>query len=442
MTDAGQTYASPSSMMDIRIVAATPQQEVMANLREGAEWHGPLMTPRQYLEREAHLVDSALSRDGRRQKWVMVPPTAEPGTLDFLASCETHRRPMLVLKPGHSEPCRAVVYSICSVVVPPDKRKRGYASLMMTLLHQHLSSTGRVPFPTFGEQVSGQDGPTTAWEQDPALLDARHDGDSSSAGDATASFLYSDIGDFYEAFEWKRAESRHVEWQVQDGAAGGTSSSSSPAAVAPRWLTADELVDIAQLDRKLLLRTFARAAETIGSQGQKIRFAIDDPEARAWRWRIERDNFTARFADPPLANRPTRYGVILGGGDGGGTADGPAYAAWTYDAAHRQLKLLRLQFETAAQFRTLVDLLKGEAQQHGMRSIEAWNVDLAKLGIAIDQPTQARLWKGEKVAFERELAGGELVERDDVHLPSVAWYGERRGGQHVEWLLNEYGWYI
>ncbi|KAN0063995.1 hypothetical protein ACQY0O_003601 [Thecaphora frezii] len=416
--------------MQYSIVCASPEQEREANRREGAEWGPPLLTPQHYIDREHLLLHTDLSRN-RRHKWVMVTPD-DPASLDFLASCETHRRVMLVLKPGQPQPVRAITYSIASVFVPLEKRKRGYATRMMALLHQRLSNTPQAPHSAPVHPTTRQHGPTKSLDQDLVLQPGSH------GGDATASFLYSDIGNFYEPYGWKLVGPRHVEWSVQLQDAGLQPPSDA------KWLEAEQLAEIAQLDQELLRRLFAEAAakpqanDTATGTAQKILFALDDPTASAWRWRVQRDKFAFDRVQPQPPSRPTRYGIILPSSTGQ-----PGYAAWTFDAAHQNLVLLRLHFVDQQQLETLVGILKAEAAKHGMTTVEAWNVDLAKLGVEIDQEQQARLCAGGKLpGFGDKLAGGILVERSQVHLPSVAWYGSRSGEQQVDWLLNEYGWYI
>lgn len=88
--------------------------------------------------------------------------------------------------------------------------------------------------------------------------------------------------------------------------------------------------------------------------------------------------------------------------------------------------------------------MRGQAAKFGMNKCLAWNVDLSSLGVELTDEDEEKVKQGVKVErFERELQGGSVVERQGsgASLPALAWYGDKKKGEKVEWVCNEYGWW-
>ncbi|TKY90259.1 hypothetical protein EX895_000257 [Sporisorium graminicola] len=414
------------------LVPATEAQDLVATEREWVEWGQPLLTQDQFITREQSVLGSSDFSTTRRQRWVLVPAD-DTMTLDFLAGCETYRRPIIVKRPGQEHVKRALSYSVCSVFVPENKRRCGYAAKMMTLLQHQLSPQGQVP-----KLLDEQKGVKV--EKSGALvvdLDAGHEGEfmdgGKYGGNATCSFLYSDIDDYYSQFGWKVVGNRHVEWQpFSDG--------EKPAALlkGAKWLQPEQLVELGRLDRQNLLSQL----QNTSAQTDAIRFCLDDPEATSWRWLIARSNFYATTLLPKSAPKPTYFGLMLPS-SAGKEADA-SYVVWMFDHIERKVAVLRLRFTSATAFAQLVGTVRQQAAEFGMKKCVAWNIDFASLGVDLTKEDQDQLGQGERLdRFAGALQGGVVVERKgkSASLPALAWYGDKEAGERIEWVCNEYGWW-
>ena len=130
-----------SSASTLQLVLATESEITESSTLGSNNWKGPLETD-DYLRREAHLRDQALTRDGGISHWVLVDAPAAPtgqGSRRILASCETIRKRALLARPGH--PVREVItHGIGSVHCNPAYRGRGFARRMMLELAKKLDT--------------------------------------------------------------------------------------------------------------------------------------------------------------------------------------------------------------------------------------------------------------------------------------------------------------
>ncbi|CDS00325.1 uncharacterized protein SPSC_00817 [Sporisorium scitamineum] len=424
--------ASAAALAGYVLVPATEAQDLIATEREWVEWGQPLLTQDQFITREKSVLGTSDFSTTRRQRWVLVPAD-DTTTLDFLSGCETYRRPILVKRPGKEQVERALSYSVCSVFVPENRRRNGYAAKMMTLLQHQLSPLGEVPKLLDEQEEVKVEGSGALVVK----LGEGHEGEFKDGGkyggNATCSFLYSDIDDYYSQFGWKVVGNRHVEWQPLSDAEERVA---LPAGA--KWLQPEQLVELGRIDRQNLLSQLQNSA----ASQDVIRFCLDDPEATCWRWLIKRSNFYATSLLPESAPKPTYFGLMLP--SPAGTETDASYAVWMFDHVERKVAVLRLRFTSATAFAQLVSAVRQQAAEYGMKKCVAWNVDLASLGVELTKEDQDALEQGARVErLEGVLQGGVLVERKgkSTSLPALAWYGDKEQGERIEWVCNEYGWW-
>lgn len=400
------------------LVPATPAQDLIATKREHLEWGAPLLTEDQFITREKSVLDGTDFSRNRRQRWVLVPAD-NTTTQDFLSACETYRRPILFKRPGKGRVESGWGYSVCSVFVPEGKRRMGYAGQMMTLLREILKPK-RAARP--GDLVEGLD------ERKGELGE-----DHRYGSNATLSFLYSDVGEYYKKFGWQVVGNRHVEWPP-------LSEGDSPVRLpeGAKWLEPDELREVGRMDREFLLSQL----QTPSSPGDgKIRFCLDDPEATSWRWLIKRSSFYATTLLPESAPKPKHFGLYLPSISGKGDE---SYAVCILDHIERKISILRFRFSSPQAFEVLIGAIRGQARQFGMKKCLAWNLNLASLSVELSEDDDQKLKAGEKVqGYQDKLKGGVVVERQGsgASLPALAWYADKQEGEDVEWVCNEYGWW-
>lgn len=294
---------------------------------------------------------------------------------------------------------------------------------MMSLLQMNLNPTGKIP-DTLEKQASVE---ASGFLSVPLEEDKSGIEDSGEyGGNATCSFLYSDVGEFYSRFGWSVVGNRHVEWPPLSSS---TSSPDLPSTA--KCLKPEELVEVAKLDREYFVRKLSKPSKA-------IRFCVDDPEATSWQWLITRSSFYANLLHPNTPP-PTHFGLRL---------SEQAYAVWMFDYVERKVAVLRLRFSSASDFAVLISAVRGEAAKFGMTKVVAWNVDLKALGIELTTEDQEILNKdggeGKLAKYEEELGeGAKVVERkgSGASLPAIAWYGDKAGYEPVEWICNEYGWW-
>lgn len=410
------------------LIPATPTQDLIATKREHLEWGAPLLTQSQFITREKSVLDPTDFSRSRRQRWVLVPAD-DTTTEDFLCACETYRRPILFSRGEKVE--RGLGYSVCSVFVPESKRRMGYAGKMMTLLQMNLNPKGEVPgkIEEGGEMKGSKALVKGLDEEEGELADGGGYG-----GNATLSFLYSDVGEYYSKFGWSVVGNRHVEWLPL--------SPEDPDVELPegaRWLQPEELREIGKIDREYLL------SQLQTSSSDKIRFCVDDPEATSWRWLIKRSSFYASTLLPDSAPKPSHFGLYLPPNPSSSSSSSqPSYIVWMFDYIENKISILRLRFSSPHTFSILITAVRDQAREWGMKKCVAWNLPLSHLNVQLSQEDKKRLRQGEKVEkYKKELEGGTVVERqgNGASLPALVWYADKKEGEQVEWICNEYGWW-
>ncbi|KAI1264794.1 hypothetical protein F5Y18DRAFT_417379 [Xylariaceae sp. FL1019] len=157
------TVAGPEGPITVYFGEASTEQRAQCYSLAGAEFGYPLSDD-DYREREIYLGERPLTANGGCQYWCLFVEL-ETGLTRVLASCKTIRR-QLLLANATCGIWGGVGYCIASVVTDPQYRRMGLTSLLL----QHLGD----------------------WMD--------------RLGGATASMLYSSIGNFYERRGWKKKD--------------------------------------------------------------------------------------------------------------------------------------------------------------------------------------------------------------------------------------------
>ncbi|XXG95024.1 hypothetical protein Hte_001284 [Hypoxylon texense] len=322
-----------------------------------------------YLEREAYLSDLPLARGGGWRSWSLT--RADDPDL-VLATCKTLRRDLLVRDPGGAALERQG-YCICSVVTDSRYRGRGLASVLL----RHVA-----------EWLDG-------------------------AGDAAASMLYSDVGEFYvskgwnvlDAFQSTVAVPPPIPREQLDGLPE------------TRPLTIDDLPDLCERDVENLKNDFRRskpAADTI--------LAAVLPTSPLISWLQSRADFMNAKTHGKV---PETKGTICESAD--------SWMYWYHDLRHSKLVIQRVklperQSETAAT-ETLAKLLLDtldEAAKWELQKVVLWNPGL-ELRNAMDF-LAAKM----KIDVTNE-------KRENSEIPCLRW----RDGEKLSatiWPNEFYGW--
>ncbi|PWN47883.1 hypothetical protein IE53DRAFT_225789 [Violaceomyces palustris] len=429
-------------MLNASLYRATASQDLEATRRESVEWGRPLLDEKEFVERERQLAETRFGHPSRRRRWVMRIPSSD--SEDFLSSCETYRRKLIVYRPGSVSPNEdggreagmggvlsyEMGYSICSVFVPEEKRGRGHASLMMTLLHQELNRNGTVPTPFQPSRM-------TELAQNADLEDGYY------GRDAILSFLYSDVGDFYEPYGWQVKDPFHLDWKVvaREGGEGEGPRQQDIDQEEGRMsffpVREDDIPELAFKDEAMLRRDIQKPSKRSKGGEKAIRFAVSDPEGSSWLWLIKRSKFYANFLKPEQGV-PDIWGARLRPSSEG---QDESFIVWNYDytPGHEEMDVLRLRFDDMDQLRSLINIAQIYAGKYGMKKLKAWNVDL---DIGEDQGVELSFEEATRKAFEK-VSGATLVKRSGASssLPAVAWYGGSLRGTSLDWVANEKGWW-
>lgn len=323
----------------------------------------------------------------------VLAPRDDPTSLDFMCSCETYRRRGLVQYRGsieqNSEIQEVVCYGIASVFTPLDKRRRGYASHMMRLLHWVIS--GR------GASCSLSEFPIE-WGQPPPEVE--------QAGKGLFSVLYSDIGEFYqktgpglvESGGWQTRDPVSTVWEVPREPLDLQSNAGFT------WLKREDFDQLWAKDVELIKRSIVDMPTLTGPTAI-VSFLPDEGVAS-----FQFHRSIMRTEDPVFMDM---YGVQKNHTNAGQ----PTYAVWSVDTHPLPPTLIVIRLHaTEETFLDLIQKIQEAARRHGIVRMEIWNLrkDLVDL--------TARL-------------GGRTFQRDE-HLPAIKWYGEGNTA-NIRWAFNE-----
>ena len=131
----------PSTSPHLDLLHPTEQEKTTIWRMNGQEWRGALSVE-QYVRRERHLSNQALTRHGGIIFWLLTDTTKPPNARPILSSCESIRRKALVKRQdGKIE--ESISHGIESVFCDPRYRGRGYGKRMAQELGRKLDTWGQ-----------------------------------------------------------------------------------------------------------------------------------------------------------------------------------------------------------------------------------------------------------------------------------------------------------
>ncbi|KAI6153290.1 hypothetical protein BKA82DRAFT_1002464 [Pisolithus tinctorius] len=379
-------------LSSLSLFPATPEQVLISRRRTWPQWGGKL-TEEQYLERDRQMDAMEHASHSKLITWVLAPRD-NPTTLNFMCSCETFRRRGLVRYLGSNEQQSGIqevtCYGIASVYTPLDKRRRGYASHMMRLLHWVLSGRGKdYNLPEFPVE----------WGQPPPEVD--------EAGKGLFSALYNDIGgQFYQkagpglvdSSGWEARDPISTVWEVPQEPFASQSCSGFT------WLKYEDLGRLWTKDVQLIKRSIADMPTSAGLTAL-VSFLPDEGVAS---FQINR----------PIVGTEKDVSMDVWGVEKDHTStDRPTYAVWSVDTHLSVPTLIVICLRaTEETFPDLIHMIQEAARRHGVWKMEIWNLPEPLMGLAAH-------------------FGGKTFERDE-HLPFIKWYGKGDTAD-IKWVFNE-----
>lgn len=335
-----------------------------------------------YVEREAHLSQQALTKDGRCTYFVLAHK--HDGT-HIVASCESIKKTVFIagrntgVNDGFVE---ATGYAIASIYTNPKYRRLGMAAFMLRRLQKQMDE------------------------------------------ESECSALYSDIGKMYYA---------HLGWDVFPSEQATISLHAEqenpfqlPTTSKTRFLTLDDLPALCDKDIAQMRAKFQRLAAD--HTKTHVAFAPDFAQIS---WQLAREDFvTGAVHAKPIVHR----GAITHGGR--------SWVYWDHDWRTKQLKVLRFVLldvdgnrHVASEESKAWDVLEllqaaaAEAAAWGLKKVLVWNPDA----------TTTRGIKGFHNYHQNEV-DVMFDERKNAAIPCFRWKGARGTGETV-WEDNHcYAW--
>ncbi|QKX57948.1 uncharacterized protein TRUGW13939_05068 [Talaromyces rugulosus] len=375
----------------LKLVPATPEEHLHTLNLNSKAWKGPLELG-QYIEREHHLSQQNLTRDGALTCWILVDGRKPPNSRTILSSCETYRKPAYLAYKGRVEDI--VCHGVGSVFARPEFRGRGYAGRMMAELSQILDT----------------------WQTE-----------NQPRKQGIFSVLFSDIGKkFYSRYGWKPFMSTHITLPSINEDHFKTSVAMAKLPVA-RPMSADDVRQsmcgeiVEHKERNLLLGASQK------SPTAKVAIA-PDYDHMSWHWARE-DFYVDRgiFAN----KKPQVRGAAVDHQN--------VYCAWVRTLGDspesHTLHILRFSYDepvtvpgemgTIEALAAVIRRAQYEAHALNVKKVEFWNPTsmVEKAAKLLDPDVQ-------------------VEHREESSVCSLKWNGAKLGlGDEVEWFWNEkYSW--
>ncbi|KAG0228736.1 hypothetical protein BGW41_003347 [Actinomortierella wolfii] len=368
---------APFALNSVEVVQATRTDLIERTwLNNKVEW-GKTTELDVYLDRERHLQNQDLTRNGGIKTWILVPrqhgsqsaesdKDVDPDTI--LSALETFERPGWVARKEDGQVHDVLAISIASVFTPEKFRGYGYASLLMKAI----------------------------WEK------AREKG-------AEISYLYSDVGPtFYARYGWKVHRSDELVIPVSTIFPENWGKSSSPSMSAVLPVQDKDLDVVLSHDAELLKEELI---DRLKDAEKDTVLAALVPEPKCVRWLHARSDFCLRRIHQNKASATiSNLGAIS-------AEDKSQFVLWYHDILHDQLTLIRTRFmaDHPEVARALIQCAVDEASHWGLSKVVAWNHD----------------------PLLEQWTGLQGVTRSST-LPSLGLCQEKDAGKKVEWVLNNY----
>ncbi|KAK3298543.1 uncharacterized protein B0H64DRAFT_385458 [Chaetomium fimeti] len=369
---------------DMEFSEATLEQRQLSWKLCGQNWASP-MSIDDYVDREQHMADHELNRDGGCQYWVL---SLKGYPRQVIASCETTRKRMLISDGGGSPTREGHGYAVANVYTNPSYRRQGMAAFLLRRVQERMDTN------------------------------------------SDCSVLYSDSGrSYYAGLGWAPFASHQATLTLLPLS---PSTSTQPP---PNWspttlqtlpLQASHLPGLCERDQAQLTKAF----NALPADDRKTRFAFLPTHGQV-SWHLARAAFDAGRLFPGIGAGATPAPII-----GAITADKSAWAHWSHDWRNKRLRVLRVVHDGAAgargaeeAFAALLAAAVVEARRWGFARVVLWNpveaVRVACKGVGNAQP------EGVKVVFEDRVEGW---------IPSLRWNGVRGVGGIAWEEHNGYCW--
>ncbi|KAK6840486.1 hypothetical protein PG995_016240 [Apiospora arundinis] len=352
MTD-NITVDGPSPMAVV-FGEAKDQQSLLQCRKLTAAAFGAPFSEQDYLEREEYLDQQPLTRDGGWRTWCL-RTTTEPLS-QAVASCKTIRRDLLVREANIVAEKKG--YCIVNVVTHPDFRGRGLASELL----QHL---GR-------------------WLDGP--------------GEATASMLYTSIGNFYHDRGWKMLPAYQVEISCP------TPEHVLPSArtlSATRTLTGAEIHALCGRDMEGIRASF----QTLEDNEDEIHLSVlPTPDITAWMQ--AQGDFTA---SEMFDRKPTHHGSVCE------TTESWLY--WYHDYRKQHLAVQRIHLGESSNRLQLVQALTAMLFD-AVKEARGWNLAT----VVVWDPSDVVL-EAANALWDTHGIGVNHGPRVGASMPSIRWRG-------------------
>lgn len=361
---------------DVIFTRADGEVQKQAWKLNGEAWAAPLSID-QYVNREIHLSQQVLSKDGGCTYWVLAH---KDDPTHIVASCESIKKTIFIagkdagVEGGFLE---TTACAVASVYTNPQYRRLGMAALMLRKLQDQLDA------------------------------------------ESECSALYSDVGKiYYASLGWDAFPSEQATIHLQ------TANFALPDPSRTKYLTLDDLPALCEKDVAALKTRF----QALSSDRWKTHIAFS-PEFSQISWQLAREQFVA---DAMFAKSIERRGAI--------TVNGQSWVYWEHDWREKKLNIMRFvtldrvasdDIMSAEEEKTwdLIELLRAaaaEAVSWGLTKVLIWNPDILTT-VAI---------KGFH-NFHEDQANVIFDERLDSSIPSLRW----KNGKNTRETLWEENYY-
>ncbi|PGH02349.1 hypothetical protein AJ80_08871 [Polytolypa hystricis UAMH7299] len=384
-------YMPSADSPDLVIVIPTDAERIECLDLNGQEWKGPLNSA-QYIQRENHLINQDITRDGALTCWVLVDGTLPPDDRPILSSCESFSKAAFLAHGGHVEDILA--HGVGSVFCRPEFRGRGYARRMIAELAEKLDT----------------------WQHE-----------KTARGKSVFSVLYSDIGKkFYAQFGWKAFPSSHFSLAPISKEEFG-SDIAGLEGVAVRDMTGEDVKQF--MCSKAVINKYREILREASKCSKTSKVALSpDFEHMSWHW--AREEFYSQ-ALLPERGVPNIKGACV--------EDCRVFVTWNRNFGNKKnentLYILRCLYDeptSPSEEKPIVKALAGvlfraqlEAHEWDMDHVEIWNpTPLIEKAVKLLSPDT------------------EMVHREKSSICSLKWNGASLGlGDEVDWFWNEkYAW--
>ncbi|PVU98465.1 hypothetical protein BB559_001545 [Furculomyces boomerangus] len=350
------------------------------------EWGIDIMDLDTYRKREALLAAQKFTSDNITV-WLFGPKSeleGKEGSLDFVSSCETFKRNVLIKRAGSNKTESVDCYSIATVFCPHHNRGKGYATGMMAALYEKLKSLGAV------------------------------------------STLYSDVGEvFYSRFGWENHPLYVTVVPVTHFSDAHTTQNENSVSLIDTPIAKN----ILEADCNTLRHDLENNKFGSGSESDGYTRIITMPHYPQIEWRWIRDRFEGENC-LGIKEFSSVYGAYINSDNEGiefkkrceaatisESNSCPSFLIWTHRYREDTLMVLRARFNKPKDVKPLIKAAVDEAKKNNLPKVTLWNVESSLTGI-----------------FENELGAKRTESKSS--LPGMAVF-ERGENEKVEWIANQ-----